>query len=108
MTSDSVIEGAKLDIPGEDLKDLLIQVSEYHDERCQKYRQQAADIEDGDAHVEEYSGDNPVEQLQSRADTHENKAMTRSMQAAYLDESKTYRLTQRKVKKLGLDEVWPP
>lgn len=105
MSDSDVIEGVPLDIPGDKLRDLLLQVADHHEQRKQKYARQIADIDSEDPHVEEYSNQNPVETLENRLDTHGEKMVMRHFQAEYIDPDKTYRLTKRQVKDLGINEV---
>lgn len=109
MSTDSdVIEGVPLDIPGDELADLLEDVSDYHAERRDKYEDQLERQRQLDADEQSdftVSGQDPVEQLEGKVEKHANKAAMRSLQAEYVNPSKVYRLKKRTIKDLGINNV---
>lgn len=108
MSTDSdIIEGVPLDIPGDELSTMLEKVADYHTQRAEDYRTDLERIQakDEDPAIEQYSGDNPVEKLESRVQKHRDKAAMRRLQAKYVVPEETYRISKTKVKSLGINHI---
>jgi hypothetical protein len=96
-----MIEGLKICIPANDLRDLLLASAAYHSERVAAYRTQVDNLKQAQVEGMNYTNGNPVETLTERMDEHEDAEAEMTFLAKYLREGEEYLLDREEVAELG-------
>jgi hypothetical protein len=98
-----LIEGLKVTVEGKELVELCLSRSEWHAERANLYRNQAASIEANRLEgMHNSSAGNPAEQLKEKAKVHESDSAEMKFIAQHLVPSETYLLCREDLVKLGI------
>lgn len=89
----NLIEGFKIDVPGQELKHHLMDRATYHSDKGQEYAEQARGV----AALQAPSGasNDPVSSLQQSARQHSDKANLFLFMANHVLTDATYRLSER-------------
>ena len=91
-----MIEGLHFDVPFEEMKKRLLIKVTHHLGRADWYRARVSDLKAGSPNIDHnVTGGNPVSQLESRAETHQNRAEFFTFMADHLIKGETYRLSER-------------
>ena len=95
-----MIEGLKLCIPAQDLRELLLAAAAHHNERATAYRTQVENLKQAQIEGMNYSNGNPVETLTERMDEHEDAEAEMTFLAKYVREGEEYLLDRSEVAEL--------
>ena len=91
-----MIEGLHFDIPFEEMKERLLIKVNHHINRAAWYHDRVRDLKAGSPDIDlKVTGGNPVSQLESRVETHQNRAEFFTFMADHLIKGETYRLSER-------------
>lgn len=96
-----MIEGLKICIPANDLRDLLLASAAYHADRVATYRTQVENLKQAQIEGMNYTNGNPVETLTERMDEHEDAETEMTFLAKYVREGEEYLLDREEVAELG-------
>jgi hypothetical protein len=90
-----MIEGLKLDISSEELKNHLSKKIAHHKERERFYAEQVASLTKGGVQPTNYSGGDPVRALKEKEERHTSRAELLTFLRDHLIPDQTYRLTEQ-------------
>lgn len=96
-----MIEGLKICIPANDLRELLQASAAYHAERVATYRKQVENLKQAQVEGMNYTNGNPVETLTERMDEHEDAEAEMTFLAKYVRDGEEYLLDREEVAELG-------
>ncbi len=99
-----MIEGLKVTIPAEDLRELCLSAARYHAERAAAYRLQVDSLKLAQVEPMNYTNGNPIETLTERLDEHEDAETEMNFLAKYLRAGEDYLLDRSEVAELGFAE----
>ncbi len=96
-----MIEGLKICLPAQDLRELLLAAAAYHAERVAAYRTQTESLKAAQIEGMNYTNGNPVETLNERLEEHEDSEAEMKFLAKYVREGEEYLLSRREIAELS-------
>lgn len=96
-----MIEGLKICIPAQDLRELLLAAAAHHTERVAAYRTQVENLKLAQIEGMNYTNGNPVETLTERLDEHEEAESEMTFLAKYVRDGEEYLLDRSEVAELS-------
>ena len=97
-----MIEGLKVTIDGNELRDLCIKRAEHHRQRAKVYAEQKASMEANEVGEMAYSNGDPKRVLKDKQEQHEAEAGELDFIAAHLVTREQYLLDSSALSKLGI------
>lgn len=98
-----MIEGLKIDIPVDELREVLEGRQKYHEEKARWYAAREGDLKSGGAEFQEgYTSANPLGNLAQKRREHEGRAVFFRVLATHLIPGETYRLDEGDLTRIEL------
>lgn len=97
-----MIEGLKICIPANDLRELLLVSATMHAERAATYRTQVDNLKQAQVEGMNYTNGNPIETLTERMEEHEDAEAEMQFLARYLRAGEEYLLDRDEIAELGV------